>query len=148
MRLHILFTAAALTAGLAMAADRPSFAGNWSLDTTQSTGSVPEWSGMQVGQNGRWFRMAETDKNGRQVKTFEGECRTDGRFHPVEGGQGGSISCKWDGSSLVTQEHWGVNDQNARTTRTMLQPDGTLVQEITAVGPGAGGSAHLVWRKP
>jgi len=134
----------AATAGIA--AEHPSFAGNWVLDTTRSSGTVPEWSGMQIGQNSRWVRMGKTDKNGRKVETLEGECRTDGRFHPVDGTQGGSISCKWDGSTLVAEEHWD-NAQNQRTIRTMLEPDGTLVQEITATGPSAGGNAHLVWRK-
>ena len=150
MRFHIALAAPVLAAliagGPASAAERPSFAGNWVLDTSHSTGAVPEWSGMQIGQDSRWVRMGKTDKNGRQVQTLEGECRTDGRFHPVQGGQGGSISCKWDGSILVTKEHWD-NAQNERTIRTMLKPDGTLVQEITASGPAAGGSAHLVWRK-
>jgi hypothetical protein len=144
--LAIPVVAALIAAVPGSAAERPSFAGNWVLDTSQSTGAVPEWSGMQIGQDSRWVRMGKTDKNGRQVQTLEGECRTDGRFHPVEGGQGGSISCKWDGSTLVTEEHWD-NAQNARTIRTMLQPDGTLVQEIAATGTGAGGNAHLVWRK-
>lgn len=138
--------AALIAAGALCAAERPSFAGNWVLDTSRSTGAVPEWSGMQVGQDSRWVRIGKTDKNGRQVQTLEDECRTDGRFHPVQGGQGGSVSCKWDGSTLVTKEHWD-NAQNERTIRTMLQPDGTLVQEISATGPAAGGSAHLVWRK-
>lgn len=147
MKFCILVTVLAVLCGLGVAADRPSFTGKWALDTAQSTGSIPEWSAMDVGQNGRWFRVAETDKNGRQVKTFEGECRTDGRFHPVEGAQGGSISCKWDGSTLVTREHWGENDQNERIVRTTLQPDGMLVQDIRVAGPGASGNAHLVWRK-
>ncbi len=146
MRLNLALTFALLTAALPALADHPSFAGNWLLDTAQSTGTVPEWSGMQIGQNSRWVRMAQTDKNGHTVQTMEGECRTDGRFHPVEGAQSGSVSCKWDGSTLVTVEHWGANDANERTIRTMLQPDGTLVQEVTA-GPNAGGSAHLVWKR-
>lgn len=141
-----ILIAALVATALPALADRPSFAGNWVLDTAQSTGAVPQWSGMEIGQNSHWVRMAQTDKNGLAVQTMEGECRTDGRFHPVQGAQGGSISCKWDGSTLLTVEHWGTNDVNQRTIRTMLQPDGRLIQEITASG-GAGGSAHLVWRR-
>ena len=147
MKVKVLIATFALAVGVALAAERPSFAGNWVLDRSQSSGAVPDWSGMQIGQTGHWFRVGQTDKNGRQVTTLEGECRMDGRFHPVQGGEGGSISCKWDGSTLVARQHWGANDENERTIRTMLLSDGTLVQDIAASGPAAGGSAHLVFKR-
>lgn len=146
MHIRNLLAGLALATGLATAADRPVFEGMWLLDTRQSTGAAPEWSSMSVAQKGHWFRMAQNDKNGRAVRTFEGECKTDGRFHPVQGGNGGSISCKWDGSTLLTKEHWN-NAQNQREVRTSLLPDGKLVQDIHAVGPEAGQSAHLVWTR-
>src|ERR1700731_3320994 len=102
MRLSSVYLVATLTAGLAMSADRPVFSGTWMLDTQQSAGNAPAWASMTVAQKGPWFSMAQSDKNGRVIRTIEGECRTDRRFHPVVGGNGGSISCKWDGSTLVT----------------------------------------------
>jgi hypothetical protein len=136
----------ALSAGLVVAADHPSFAGSWMLDPQQSRGDAPAWSSMSIAQNGHWFRMAQNDKDGRRIRNFEGECRTDGRFHPIEGGTGGSISCKWDGSALVTQQHWD-NDRNRRQIRTTLMPDGKLTQDIQETGSGGSKNMHLVWER-
>lgn len=151
MRFQFFVLAAALagvfTAG-AMAADHPTFAGIWIMDAQQSTGDVPSWSSMSVAQKGHWFRMAQNDKEGRAVRSFEGECKTDGRFHPVQGGNNGSISCKWDGTTLMTNEHWSTGTVlNERSVRTTMTADGKLVQEIETRGPEGPKSAHVVWKK-
>lgn len=145
MRIELVCAAVVLAAGMSRAAEHPPLSGTWMLDTQQSTGDVPSWSAMTVTQNGHWFRMAQNDKNGREVRSFEAECRTDGRFHPVQGGKGGSISCKWDGKTLVTREHWN-NDQDQREVRTTIAGDGKLVQEIHATG-ATPNDARLVWTR-
>lgn len=145
MRIRILCAVTALAGGMAVAADHPGFSGTYMLDAGQSSGDVPEWSAMTVAQKGHWFKMAQNDKNGREVRSFEGECKTDGRFHPVQGGNGGSISCKWDGTTLVTREHWN-NDQNEREVRTTMGADGKLVQDISGKGADAR-NVHLVWSR-
>jgi hypothetical protein len=129
-----------------MAADKPAFSGSWLLDKDRSSGEIPSWAGMTVAQNGRWFRMAQNRKNGNTTQSVEGECRTDGRFHPVQGGDGGSIKCKWDGTALLTDQHWN-DDHNQRSIRTTLGPDGDLIQEIHEKSGDASKDAHLVWKK-
>ena len=101
---------------------------------------------MTVLQTGHKFRMAQNDKDGRVVRSFEGECRTDGRFHPVQGGDGGSIECKWDGTTLETQQHWNDN-HNQRSVRTMFTAGGNLVQELHEVSAEGSKDAHLVWKR-
>ena len=145
MKFRALIIAAAVSAGISLAAEHPSFSGTWMLEAAQSTGA-PEWSSMTVAQKGHWFRMAQNDKDGRMVRSFEGECQTDGRYHPVQGGQGGSISCKWDGTVLVTEEH-GTNDQTERLIRTSMNPGGALVQDVHEAGPKGVKDLHLVWTR-
>jgi hypothetical protein len=135
-----------LAVGFVVAADRPSFSGTWMLDTKASRGDVPEWSSLTVAEKGSWFRMAQNDKDGREVRAIEGECKTDNRFHPVQGGAGGSISCKWEGATLVTQQHWN-DDRNERSMRTALAGDGELVQDIHETDAGGSHDAHLVWSR-
>ncbi len=146
MNLRNMLVGTCFTVALGMAADRPSFSGTWILDTDRSTGQVPSWAGMTIAQTGHKFRMAQNDKDGHVVRSFEGECKTDGRFHPVQGGENGSIKCKWDGSTLETNEHWN-NDRNERSMRTMFAPDGTLIQEIHETGDGTAKDGHLVWKR-
>ena len=146
MRLQPVCLIAGLAVAMALAADHPSLAGTWMLDTASSTGNAPEWSSMTVAEKGHWFRMAQNDKNGRVIREVEGECKTDGRFHPVEGADGGSIKCKWEGSTLTTDQHWN-NDRNERSMRTTLMPDGKLVQDVHESGPGGAKDAHLVWTR-
>jgi len=134
-----------LCTGMGASADHPDFSGSWILDNQRSSQDASEWAAMNVAQKGSWFRMAQTDKNGREIRSFEGECKTDGRFHPVQGGNGGSISCKWDGSTLITQEHWN-NNASEREVRTTSSPDGKLIQDVHATGPEAK-DVHLVWTR-
>ncbi len=101
---------------------------------------------MTVAENGHWFSMAQNDKSGQVIRSVEGECKTDKRFHPVVGGVGGSISCRWEGGTLVTDQHWN-DDHNARSMKTMLTADGKLVQDVHEVDPGGAHDAHLVWMR-
>ncbi|MEP6716695.1 MAG: hypothetical protein ABJC09_14080 [Terriglobia bacterium] len=143
---QLVIAGAALLAASAAAADKPAFAGTWRLDSDQSKGDAPSWASMVVVQKGHWFHMAQNDKDGRLVRSFEGECKTDGRFHPVQGGDGGSIACKWDGSSFTTQQHWNDN-HNERSVQTSLDPDGHLIQEIHETAPEGSKDSHLVWKR-
>jgi hypothetical protein len=90
--------------------------------------------------------MAQNDKDGRVTRSVEGECKTDNRFHPIQGGSGGSIKCKWDGQTLLVDEHWN-NDHNQRTIRTTLMADGKLVQDVHEVDPSGSKDAHLIWKR-
>ena len=146
MRFQSLFLIAGLAAVLAFAGDHPNFAGTYLLDAAGSTGAAPEWSSMTVAENGHWFRMAQNDKNGRVVREIEGECKTDNRFHPVAGGSGGSIKCKWDGSTLNTDQHWNDN-KNERSMRTTITADGKLIQDIHEVNSSGTKDAHLIWNR-
>ena len=101
---------------------------------------------MTVAEKGHWFRMAQSDRDGRTIREVEGECKTDGRFHPVEGAAGGSIKCKWEGPTLETDQHWN-NDHNERSMRTTLTADGKLVQDVHESDPSGVKDAHLVWTR-
>ena len=145
MRLS-LFATIALTACALCAADRPEFSGTWKLDSGASSGEASSWASLSVARKGQWFRMAQNDKDGRVIREFEGECKADGRFHPIAGGEGGSIACKWEGQTLITRQHWD-NDRNERSIRTMLGPDGKLVQDIHETTASGNHDSHLVWTR-
>jgi hypothetical protein len=136
----------ALAAGFAFAGDHAGFAGTWMLDKEASSGAVPEWASMTVAEKGSHFRMAQNDKDGRLIRAIEGECKTDKRFHPVTGGDGGSISCHWEGGALVTSQHWN-EDHNERSMKTMLSADGKLVQDVHETDANGSRDAHLVWSR-
>ena len=146
MRIHSICLTVTVAVGMALAGDHPSFAGTWMLDTANSTGNAPSWSSMTVAEKGHWFRMAQSDRDGRTIREVEGECKTDGRFHPVEGAAGGSIKCKWEGPTLETDQHWN-NDHNERSMRTTLTADGKLVQDVHESDPNGVKDAHLVWMR-
>lgn len=146
MRIHFILLIAALAAGAAAAAEHPSFAGTWMLDRAASTGDTPSWSAMTIAENGRWFDVEQNDQEGHIIRNTQGECKTDGRFHPVEGAQAGSIKCKWDGSAMTADEHWN-DGRNTRSVRTTLLADGMLVQDIHETGPDGMKDAHLVWKR-
>ena len=116
------------------------------LDPQASSGDVPAWSSMTVAEKGHWFRMAQNDKDGRVIRAIEGECKTDDRFHPVQGGDGGSIACKWEGSTLITRQHWN-SDHNERSVKTSMAADGKLVQDIHESDEKGARDAHLVWSR-
>jgi hypothetical protein len=146
MRIHSICLTVTVAVGMALAGDHPSFAGTWMLDTANSTGNAPSWSSMTVAEKGHWFRMAQSDRDGRTIREVEGECKTDGRFHPVEGAAGGSIKCKWEGPTLETDQHWN-NDHNERSMRTTLTADGKLVQDVHESDPSGVKDAQLVWTR-
>jgi hypothetical protein len=140
----LVAAAAAAAAGMALAGDHPSLAGTWMLDAGNSTGAAPSWSSMTVAEKGHWFRMAQNDKDGRVIREVEGECKADNRFHPVVGGAGGSIKCKWEGPTLTTDQHWN-DDRDQRSMRTTLTAGGKLIQDIHETDPAGVKDAHLVW---
>ena len=146
MRISSLCLIAICAGAIALAADHPSFAGTWMLDTAKSTGDAPGWASMTVADSGHWFRMAQNGKDGRVIRVIEGECRTDNRFHPVAGANGGSIKCKREGASLTTDQHWN-DDHNERSMRTTLTADGKLIQDVHESGPQGTKDAHLVWNR-
>lgn len=146
MRFRSLCLIAGLAAGIALAGDHPNFAGTYMLDAGNSTGAAPNWSSMTVAEKGHWFRMAQNDKDGRIVREIEGECKTDDRYHPVTGGSGGSIKCKWEGSTLTTNQHWN-NGHNERSMKTTVTADGKLIQDIHEVDPSGTKDAHLIWNR-
>ena len=146
MRLQSFILMAGLAAGVGLAADHPNLAGTWMLDSGNSTGNGPSWSSMTVAENGHWVRMAQNDKDGHLIREVEGECKTDSRFHPVVGGQGGSIMCRWQGQTLTTDQHWN-NDHNERSIRTSVTADGKLIQDIHERDATGIKDAHLVWNR-
>ena len=146
MKFQALILIAGLAAGMAAAGDHPNMVGTWMLDAGSSTGNAPSWSSMTVAEKGHWFRMAQNDKDGRLIRAIEGECKTDNRFHPVQGDVGGSIKCKWEGSTLTTDQHWN-NDQNERSMRTTLTADGKLIQDVHEKDAAGVKDAHLVWTR-
>ena len=105
----------------------------------------PDYAAMTITEKGRflyvWPRTAETEASSGLSKANAAWTAV---FHPVIGGPGGSISCKWDGSALITDQHWN-NDADERSVRTMLDADGKLVQDIHESGAGGAHRAHLVW---
>ena len=70
--------------------------------------------------------MAQVDKDGRVIRNVEGECRTDGRFHPVEGGNGvrsvaSGMERLWSRSSTGVMTRSGAPSVR-RCLRTQTDP--------------------------
>ncbi|MBV8820046.1 MAG: hypothetical protein JO022_16905, partial [Acidobacteriaceae bacterium] len=58
--LAVLFSGL-LLAAFALAAEHPTFSGTYVLDKTRSTGEVPSYSSLSIGQNEHWFRVARLE---------------------------------------------------------------------------------------
>ena len=101
---------------------------------------------MLIGQTSTHFAMKQADKNGMAAHNVQGDCQTDGIRHAVPEADDEWITCRWEGSVLVTDQAWNGSQQR-RTTRTQLGVAGKLLQDIRTVGPKGTKSAHLVWMK-
>jgi glucose/arabinose dehydrogenase len=128
------------------AAGTPKVGGRWALNGAQSKSDFPSVAKMSIEQTSTRIRMAQSDKDGRSAHSLQGDCVVDGRTHPVPDADDETISCRWDGAVLVTEQKWGGGKQ-VRLTRTSLNPEGMLVQDIRTTGPDGVKSGHLVWVK-
>ncbi|MES1261916.1 MAG: PQQ-dependent sugar dehydrogenase [Acidobacteriota bacterium] len=143
--MKILSAAAAiLLGGISGAAQTPRLSGNWVLNAGQSRSDFPAVTKMSVEQTHDRIRMAQTDKDGRSAHSFQGDCVTDARVHAVPDADDETISCRWAGSVLVSEQVWNSGRQR-RAARTTLDAAGNLVQDIRTNGPDGVKNAHLVW---
>ena len=136
----------ALLTPVLFAADTPRLAGRWVLNASKSKSDFAGVAKMTVEQTSGHFRMAQTDKDGSGAHSLQGDCATDGRTHAVPDADDETITCTWEGATLVTDQKWGGGKQR-RTTRTTLDPAGMLVQDIRTTGADGVKTGHLVWTK-
>jgi glucose/arabinose dehydrogenase len=136
----------AALAPVIFAADNPKLGGRWALNVAQSKSDFPPVAKMTIEQTSTRVRMAQSDRDGRSAHSLQGDCVTDGKTHAVPDADDETITCRWDGAVLVTEQKWGGRKQN-RLTRTSLNPEGMLVQDIRTTGPDGAKSGHLVWVK-
>src|ERR1017187_9282314 len=135
-----------IATALAFAADPPNFSGTYLLENSQSKSDFTPVTKMVVGQTANHFAMTQADKNGLTADNVQGECLIDGIRHAVPEAEDDWITCRWEGSLLVTEQTWNGSRQR-RTTRTQFAADGKLVQDIRTMGPAGIKSAHLIWTK-
>jgi glucose/arabinose dehydrogenase len=135
-----------IATAVTFAAGPPNFSGTYLLENSQSKSDFNPVTKMVIGQTANHFAMTQANKNGVAAHNVQGECLTDGIRHAVPEAQDEWITCRWERSVLVTEQTWNGARQR-RTTRTQLTEDGSLVQDIQAMGPAGIKSAHLVWAK-
>ena len=148
-----LTTYAALFASLTFpvgAWQHPDITGPWTLDIAHSSFGdhpAPEQMTLNITKKGKLLRIAQTSKNPHDERTVENECKTDGNFHPVQGPVGGSIRCKWDGSTLITEKKWDDGNQEL-DMRLIVAPDGhSATEELHMRNTNGAGDSTLVWKR-
>ncbi len=142
--MRILWLLIAATA--AFAADPPNFSGTYLIENYQSKSDFPSVTTLKVGQTANHFAMHQQDKDGLTAHNVQGECLVDGIRRGVPEAQDEWITCRWEGPALIMEQTWNGARQR-RTTRTQLEANGKLVQDIRTMGPAGSRSAHLVWVK-
>lgn len=151
MRLTNIFVGFSLLALPAPAAEKPDFTGNWQLDVAQSKfGNQPAPDSMTLTvtrSKHKTLQISQVSTKPQDVRTVETECRTDGNFHPVDGPVSGSVRCKWEGKTLISEKE--LPDGHSKLEmRLTISPDGSTATETlhTTDSNGAGDSV-LVWKR-
>ena len=132
-----------------LAADHPDITGTWTLDIAKSNfGARPAPDSMVliIAKNKNLLKISQTSKTPNDERVIDTECKTDGRFHPVDGPVGGSVRCKFDGQTLVGEKE--LTDGSSKVTmRFTIDPGGsTAVEQLHITGTAAGDST-LVWKR-
>jgi hypothetical protein len=135
----------------AAAAERPEIAGTWQLDLSRSNfGSQPPPDSMTLtisqGKK-KTLHISQTSTKPHDTRTVETECRTDGNFHPVDGPISGSVRCKWDGNTLISEKE--LSDGHSKLEiRLTVSPDGsTATEQLHVTDTTGAGDSTLVWKR-
>src|SRR5437763_13751953 len=125
----MIIRAFAITAALlpVVFAANPRVGGKWVLNGAQSKSDFPIVAKMTIEQTSTRVHMAQSDKDGSTAHSFQGDCVVDGKTHAVPNADDETITCRWEGAVLLTEQRWRGGKQT-RTTRTSLNGDGMLVQ--------------------
>ena len=122
-----------MVSALAFAADKPELFGTWQQSMSSTTGATNTMQSEQtvtISKKGKIVHISLKNKTGNDEKVVESDCRSDGKYHPVIGAEGGSILCKFQGDTLVTDRQWGEGQNHEHILMT-LSPDGeTLTEQI------------------
>ncbi len=123
---------AVFSIGVLVASDKPDLLGSWQYAPDQASTSGPDSTPstvtIAITKKGKMVHMMRRTTVGNDEKVVESDCRSDGKYHPVLGTEGGSIKCKWEGNTLVTDRQWG-DGQNHEHMMLTLSPDGTTITE-------------------
>lgn len=127
-----------------LAADTPRMGGTWTLEPARSRSDFEPVAFLTIEQTKDRMRLAQTDQQGRGSHNFQADCVPDGGDHAVADADDETVSCRWEGTALVTEQTWKKNQQR-RTARSVIDGTGNLIQEIRTTGPEGIKSARLVW---
>lgn len=130
--------------------EHPDITGNWTLDVARSNfGEHPAPTSMTltVSQKGKLLRISQTSTNPHDERTVDNECKTDGNFHPVQGPVGGSVRCKWEGGTLVSEKKWDDGSKELEM-RLTVSPDGnSATEQLHMKNTTGAGDSTLVWKR-
>ncbi len=134
----------------AHAAEKPDITGTWQLDVSRSNfGSQPAPDSMTLNitqGKKKTLRISQTSSVPHDVLTVETECRTDGNYHPVDGPVSGSVRCKWQGDTLVSEKE--LPDGHSKLEmRLTVSPDRSSATEQLHISGGSAADRTLVWKR-
>jgi hypothetical protein len=134
-----------------IAAEKPDFTGTWQLDVARSNfGNQPPPDSMTLNVSRgkhKTLQISQTSTKPHDVRTVETECRTDGNFHPVDGPVSGSVRCKWEGNTLISEKE--LPDGHSKLEmRLTISPDGsTATEQLHVTDTNGAGDSVLVWKR-
>jgi hypothetical protein len=135
----------------AAAADRPDFAGTWQLDIAQSNfGNQPPPDSMTLNvsrSKHKTLQISQTSTKPHDVRTVDTECRTDGNFHPVDGPVSGSVRCKWEGNTLISEKELPDGHSKLEIRLTISPDGGTATEQLHVTDSNGVGDSVLVWKR-
>ncbi len=150
MRLYTAFSVLALTGTLVSGADKPDITGTWQLDVAKSNfgdKTTPSSMTLTVSQEKKMIRISQTSTTPNDERTVETECRTDGRFHPVQGPVGGSVRCKWEGATLISEKELSDGHSKLEMRLTVSPDRATATEQLHITNTSGAGDNTLVWKR-
>lgn len=164
MKRTAVWTAAIVLAvtSAAFAQAKPDFSGTWTLDRDKS--EMPQMGGRPGGGGGMMGDVSVTIKQTADTLAIEqkmGEMgsrtlnyKLDGSESVNPGARGGEAksTSKWDGAKLITEGTQTMSGPNGEVTIKSkevrsLQPDGTMLVEVTRETPRGTTTSKLVFKK-
>lgn len=135
---------------LSHADNKPDFTGNWELDVAKSDfgkATPPTRMTLTARQEGKKLHASQTSYDQEGSRTIDSDWITDGKAHPVEGMQGGTVLCKWDSSTLRCDRKWSGGQYEERIELSLSGDGKVATERVHAKNPNGTNNSTLVWTR-
>ncbi len=148
---HLALSAVLALPAAVVATEKPDITGTWQLDVSRSnfgSQAAPDSMTLRVTEGKhKTLQISQTSTSPGDLRTVETECRTDGNFHPVDGPVGGSVRCKWQGDTLVSEKELPDGHRKLEMRLTVSPDRATATEQLHVTGTSGASDTTLVWKR-